>query len=116
MSKPYSDHPVYQAMAAILAQADHPEAKSIDLALSYSGGMSIDCGLHPGFSDGAFVIGGRSHGGTNLPEIWFEEECYAAARQLAAALSAWADWDEAKYKKVFEGAAESAPASSDGGE
>jgi hypothetical protein len=104
MGKPYSDHPVYRAMAAILAQSDHPEAKSIDLSLSYCGDMSISCGLHPGFSDGAFVIGGSSHGGENHPEIFFVEEGWAAARQLAAALSAWADWDEAKYTAMLNGA------------
>jgi len=119
MGKPYSDHPVYRAMSAILAQADHPEAKSINLSLSDSGSMSIDCGLHPGFSNGAFVIGGCSHGGANLPEIWFEEECYAAARQLAAALSAWADWDEDRYEATLaaldEAVKDTTPSDKEGG-
>ena len=114
MGSPYSDHPVYQAMAAILAQPNHPEAKTIDLSLSYAGPQSIGCGLHPGFSDGTFVIGASSRGSDDSPEIYFVEECYQAARQLAAALSAWADWDEAKYMAVFNGS--DSAASAEGGE
>jgi hypothetical protein len=85
----YADHPVYQAMMALLKGHSNVVLELDDSADGMFNRLAV--GLFLGNTKNSFAVWATDAAGGS-GEIVFSDDDARAAYQLAAALTAWADW------------------------
>lgn len=81
------DHPIYKAMTALLEQKSYAR---LDIGPFNCGELNV--GLHAGYEDNALVIGVGEHIDDSAVVFLNDPAEATTARELAAAMLAWADW------------------------